>query len=50
MIYFYDSTSKKDKLSHPVIVCAKNEHKAFMLAINNFFKHDFKGTPRRVLI
>lgn len=50
MIYFYDSTNKQDELSHPITICTNNENRAYSLAILNFFKNNFKGTPKRVLI
>lgn len=46
MIYFFNSTRKADKLSHPVMVCAANERRAFALALINFAKNGYKGSPK----
>lgn len=48
MIYFFKSSRKSDKLSHPVTVCAKSERRAFALAIINFKKHNMIGSPKRI--
>lgn len=50
MIYFYNSSRKSDKLSHPVTVCAKNERRAYALAVINFTKNGLKGSPRLVTV
>jgi hypothetical protein len=50
MIYFFNSTRKADKLSHPVTVCAANERRATALAIINFAKNGYKGSPKLVAI
>ena len=46
MIYFFNSTRKADKLSHPLMVCAQSERRAFALAIVNFAKNGYKGSPK----
>ena len=48
MIYFYNSSRKSDKLSHPVTVCAGNERRAFALAVINFKKNGLKGSPKLI--
>lgn len=50
MIYFFNSSRNADKLSHPVTVCAKNENRAFALAIRNFIKHGLKGEPKLIAL
>lgn len=45
MIYFYKSSRKSDNLQHPIIVCSNNERRAFALALINFKKNNFKGSP-----
>ncbi len=50
MIYFYKSSRKSDKLSHPVTICANSERRAFALALINFKKNSYKGSPRRIAL
>ena len=50
MIYFFKSSRKSDKLSHPVTVCAANERRAFALALINFKKNGLLGSPKIVAI
>lgn len=50
MIYFFNSTRKSDKLHHPVMVCAKSERRAFALALINFKKNSYKGSPKLLSI
>lgn len=50
MIYFYNSSRKSDKLSHPITVCAQSERRAFALALISFKKHNMKGSPKLVTI
>ena len=50
MIYFFRSSRKSDKLSHPVTVCANNERRAFALALINFKKNGLLGSPKLVAI
>lgn len=50
MIYFFKSSRKSDKLSHPVTVCAANERRAFALALINFKKHGLIGSPKFIEI
>ena len=50
MIYFFNSTRKADKLSHPITVCAVNERRAFALALVNFAKNGYKGSPKLLAI
>ena len=50
MIYFFKSSRKSDKLSHPVTVCANNENRAFALAILNFTKNGYKGSPKMIAL
>ena len=49
MVYFYSSTNKSDKLVSPISIFTKGgERKAFALAVFNFCKHNFKGSPKRI--
>lgn len=50
MIYFFNSTRKSDKLHHPVTVCAQSERRAFALALINFKKNSYKGSPKLLAI
>lgn len=48
MIYFYESSNKKDKLTHPLTISTSNEHRAYTLAVLNFTKHNMVGSPKRI--
>ena len=50
MIYFYKSSSKKDKLTHPLTISTTNERRAYALAVLNFAKHNMVGSPKRIEI
>ena len=50
MIYFFKSSRKSDKLSHPITVCANNERRAIALAIINFAKNGYKGSPKMIAL
>jgi hypothetical protein len=51
MLYFYGSTNKRDKLTHPLIVSTnKGERKAFALAVLNFAANHLIGSPKRIEI
>ena len=50
MIYFFGSTHKADKLSHPITVCAQSERRAIVLATINFIKNGLKGEPKLIAI
>lgn len=50
MIYFFTSTNKRDKLSHPLTISTSNAHKAYCLAVINFTKNKMIGSPKRVMI
>lgn len=50
MIYFFNSTRKDDRLKHPVTVCAANERRAIALAIINFAKNGYKGSPKLLAV
>ena len=45
MIYFFNSSNKRDKLTHPVTVRTSNERRAFSMALLNFKKHHLIGNP-----
>ena len=51
MIYFFGSTSKADKLSHPITISTTSgEKKAYALATINFIKNGLKGSPKMIKI
>lgn len=50
MIYFYESSNKKDKLTHPLTVSTTSERKAYALAVINFRKNNMFGSPKRIHI
>lgn len=47
-IYFFTSTRKSDKCSQ-ITICTWSERRAFGLALAQFYKHGYKGYPRRIL-
>lgn len=48
MIYFFNSSNKRDKLVHPLTVCTSSERRAYALAVLNFKKHNMIGSPKRI--
>ena len=48
MIYFYESTNKRDKLNHPLTISTTSERRAYALAVLNFAKHNMVGSPKRI--
>lgn len=50
MIYFFKSSRKSDKLTHPITICTSNEHRAYALAIINFAKNGYKGSPKMIAL
>ena len=50
MIYFYESSNKKDKLIHPLTISTSNERRAYALAVLNFAKHNMVGSPKRIMV
>ena len=50
MIYFYESSNKKDKLTHPLTVSTTSERRAYALAVLSFKKHNMFGSPKRINI
>ena len=50
MIYFYESTNKRDKLTHPLIISTSSERRAYALAVINFAKNRMIGSPKRIEI
>ena len=50
MIYFYESTNKRDKLTHPLTISTSNERRAYALAVINFAKNRMIGSPKRIEI
>lgn len=50
MIYFYESTNKRDKLTHPLTISTTNERRAYALAVLNFAKNGMIGSPKRIEI
>ena len=50
MIYFYESTNKRDKLEHPLTISTNSEKRAYALAVLNFAKNGMTGSPKRIEI
>lgn len=50
MIYFFNSTNKRDKLTHPLTISTSSERRAFALAVINFAKHNMLGSPKRIML
>ena len=50
MIYFYESTNKRDKLTHPLTISTNTERKAYALAVLNFVKNKMIGSPKRIIV
>lgn len=50
MIYFFKSSRKSDRLVHPITICACNEKRAFALALINFLKNGYKGSPKLIAV
>jgi hypothetical protein len=51
MIYFFGSTRKADKLSHPITISTTGgERRAYALATINFIKHGLKGSPKMIAL
>ena len=48
MIYFYESTNKRDKLTHPLTISTTSERRAYALAVLNFAKNHMIGSPKRI--
>ena len=48
MIYFYESTNKRDKLNHPLTISSTSERRAYALAVLNFAKNSMIGSPKRI--
>lgn len=48
MIYFFNSSRKDDKLTHPVTVSTNSERRAYALAVLNFAKNRLKGSPKMI--
>jgi hypothetical protein len=48
MIYFFNSSNKQDKLTHPVTVSTNSERRAYALAVLNFTKNHLKGSPKMI--
>lgn len=51
MIYFFKSSRKSDKLTHPLTISTNGgKRKAVSLAIMNFVKNGYKGSPRLIAL
>ena len=48
MIYFYESTNKRDEITHPLTISTTSERRAYALAVINFKKNHFNGSPKRI--
>ena len=51
MIYFFNSTNKKDKIKHPIVISTNGgSNKAFALAVIHFAKYSMYGSPNLIEI
>ena len=51
MIYFFNSTNKRDKIKHPILISTNGgSNKAFALAVIHFTKHGMFGSPNLIEI
>ena len=51
MIYFFNSTNKKDKVKHPILISTNGgSNKAFALAVIHFATHSMYGSPKFINI
>ena len=49
MIYFFNSTNKKDNIIHPIVISTNGgSNKAFALAVIHFAKHSMYGSPKLI--
>lgn len=48
MIYFFNSSRKDDKLTHPVTISTNSERRAYALAVINFKKHHLIDSPKLI--
>lgn len=49
MMYFFNSTNKRDKLIHPVTISTnKGAKHALFLAIISFRRNNMIGSPKRI--
>ena len=51
MIYFFNSTNKKDKIKHPIVISTNGgSNKAYALAVIHFAKYSMYGSPKLINI
>ena len=50
MIYFYNSSRKSDKISHPITIMANSLRRAEAIVIIKFKEWGYQGSPRRIAI
>ena len=51
MIYFFNSTNKKDKIEHPILISTNGgANKAYALAVFNFVEQNMSGSPKLINI
>ena len=50
MIFFFNSSRKSDKLTHPVTICARSEKRATAIAIIKFLEWGYKGSPVKLTL
>ena len=49
MIYFFNSTNKKDKIKHPILISTNGgSNKAYALAVIHFAKYSMFGSPNLI--
>lgn len=50
MIYFFSSSNKKDKVKNPITVVTSSERRAFSMALVNFKKNNYIGSPKLITV
>ena len=51
MIYFFNSTNKRDKIKSPILVSTNGGvNKAYALAVFNFAKNSMIGSPKLIKV
>lgn len=51
MIYFFNSTNKRDRIKSPILVSTNGGvNKAYALAVFNFIKNNMIGSPKLINI
>ena len=49
MIYFFNSTNKKDKVKHPILISTNGgSNKSYAIAVIHFAKHSMFASPKLI--